>query len=157
MLSLFRWGNWGKRGLNCVLKVTQLVSGGEGTVFCPKPYSGRTQIWTWGVWLQRKAYRLPKRNRLGYTQNKTGGILWFSFRMSIARTFIEDLVDWRKTYNPKVATYVLFRELTEDCSPGDSPQIALRNYSEEVREEPGYRGVFAGEKKKCSQTSKDDC
>ena len=60
-------------------------------------------------------------------------------------------------YNPKVATYVLFRELTEDCSPGDSPQIALKSYSKEVREEPGYIGVFAGERKKCSQTSKDYC
>ena len=32
-------------------------------------------------------------------------------------------------------------------------QIALRNYSQEVMEEPGYIGDFAGEKK-CSQTSK---
>lgn len=41
---------------------------------------------------REKLIRLPKRNRLGYTQNKTGGILWFSFRMSIARTSVEDLV-----------------------------------------------------------------
>ena len=43
-------------------------------------------------------------------------------------------------------------DLTEGCSPG---QIALRNYSEEVREEPGYIGVLL--KETCNRILKDYC
>ena len=55
------------------------------------------------------------------------------------------LVDGRKTHNLKVMSYVLLRELTEDYCLGDSLST-LRKCSEEVKEEPGYIGVFAEKK-----------
>ena len=41
----------------------------------------------------------------------------------------------------------MFYLRTEDDSWETASQIALRNCSEEIREEPGYPGVFAGKKK----------
>ena len=38
---------------------------------------------------------------------------------------------------------VLFRDLTEDDSLGDSLSVALRDHSKEGRKEPGYVRVFA--------------
>ena len=46
-------------------------------------------------------------------------------------------------HNLKVENYVVFGGHTEDLSLGDRLSDALRNCSEEVREEPGYIGVFA--------------
>ena len=43
----------------------------------------------------------------------------------------------------KVENYVLFGGLSEDLSLGSSFSDHSRNCSEEVREEPGYMGVFA--------------
>ena len=65
-------------------------------------------------------------------------------------------VDWRKTHNLKVASYVLFGDLTEDYSPGDNLS-ALRNCCKEVKEESGYIRVFALKTKTCSRTSGDYC
>lgn len=49
-------------------------------------------------------------------------------------------VDWKKKkHNLKVDNYVLFSVHSEDLSLGDR----LWDCSEEVREEPGYLGVFA--------------
>ena len=52
---------------------------------------------------------------------------------------------------------VLFRDLTEYYTAQETAsQIARRICSKEVREEPGYIGVFAGKKPQmCSRTSKD--
>lgn len=64
-----------------------------------------------------------------------------------------------KMHNLNITGYVLFKDLTEDNMAREAvSQVALRNYSNEVREEPGYTGIFAEKKKKktCSQTSKDD-
>ena len=69
-------------------------------------------------------------------------------------------VNLKKTHNQKVENYVLFGYITEDYIAQESAsQIVLRNCSKEVREEPGYIGVFAEKNKKrmCSQTSKDYC
>ena len=55
--------------------------------------------------------------------------------------------DWRKTHKLKVANYVLFGDLTEDCTLGVSLSDALRICSKEVREKPGYKGVFVEKKK----------
>ena len=49
----------------------------------------------------------------------------------------------KKKRNLKVENYVLFVRLSEDFKPGRQPlRIALRDLSEEVREEPAYTGVF---------------
>ena len=45
-------------------------------------------------------------------------------------------------HNLKVVSYVLFGDFTEYNSPETASHIALRNYSKEVREEPGYIVVF---------------
>ena len=51
-------------------------------------------------------------------------------------------VNWKKKkHNLKVENYVLFSELTEDCSTDSS-----RYYFKEVRGMPEYIGVFAREK-----------
>ena len=54
-------------------------------------------------------------------------------------------VNWGgKVHNLKVENYVLFGWLSEDLSPGGSlSKMALKDCSREVREEPGYTGVFA--------------
>ena len=49
----------------------------------------------------------------------------------------------KKMHKLKVENSVVLDGHTEDLSPGDSFSDALRGCSEEVREEPGYRGVFA--------------
>ena len=46
-------------------------------------------------------------------------------------------------HNLKVENYVLFGRHTEDLSPGAASQIALRDLSKEVKEEPVYIGGFA--------------
>ena len=43
----------------------------------------------------------------------------------------------------------LLRTIAQDTAS----QIALRNYSKEVREVPGYVGVFAGKKTKTKQNN----
>ena len=70
--------------------------------------------------------------------------------VTAAASTTDTTVDWRKTYNLKVVSYVLFGDLTEDYSPGDS----LSDSSEEVREESGYIGVFLLKKQTLSWTSK---
>ena len=45
-------------------------------------------------------------------------------------------------HNLKVEKYVLFSGLAEDLSQKTSSEIAPRDYSEEVREEPGYVGIL---------------
>lgn len=52
----------------------------------------------------------------------------------------------------KVENYVLFCEDTEDLSLGDRTQLALRDCSEEEREEPGYRGVLQKQNKANKKT-----
>ena len=56
----------------------------------------------------------------------------------------------KRTHNLKVTGYILFRDINERLTIAweAASQIALRNCSKEVREEPGYIGVFVGEKKK---------
>lgn len=44
----------------------------------------------------------------------------------------------KKVHNLKLKNYVLFSRDTEDLSSGKESQIALRDYSEEVRKEPEY-------------------
>ena len=46
---------------------------------------------------------------------------------------------------------VLFSDLTEDYSPGDSLSVALRSYSKEETEEPAYTVRFCSNK----QTNKN--
>ena len=46
-------------------------------------------------------------------------------------------------HNLKVENSVLFSRHTEDLSQETASQIALRDCSEDVREEPGYLGHFA--------------
>ena len=53
--------------------------------------------------------------------------------------------------------FILGVLLTEDCAARETAlQTALRTSSKERKEEPGYVGDFAGEKK-CTQRSKDYC
>ena len=73
--------------------------------------------------------------------------------VTAAASTTDTTVDWRKTYNLKVVSYVLFGDLTEDYSPGDS----LSDSSEEVREESGYIGVFFAEKTNIKLNIKDYC
>ena len=49
----------------------------------------------------------------------------------------------RKKCNLKAENYVLFSRLPEDLALKTTPQIALRDCFEEVREEPGHIGVSA--------------
>ena len=50
----------------------------------------------------------------------------------------------KKTHTVQVENYVLFRDITENYIAQDTAsQIALRNCSKEVREQPGYIRVFA--------------
>ena len=51
-------------------------------------------------------------------------------------------------HNLNVENYDLFGELAEDSHPGDHISIAPRDCFKEVREEPGYIGVFAKKTKK---------
>ena len=46
----------------------------------------------------------------------------------------------------KVASYVSFGDLSEETAWDTASHIAPRNCSKELREEPGYLGVFTGEK-----------
>lgn len=46
-----------------------------------------------------------------------------------------------KRAQSKILNDVLFDRLTKDFKPG-SPQIALKDFSKEVKEEPGYIGVL---------------
>ena len=52
-------------------------------------------------------------------------------------------------HNLTVTGYILFRDINEKLTIAweAASQIALRNCSKEVREEPGYIGVFVGGKK----------
>ena len=51
----------------------------------------------------------------------------------------------KNTHNLKVENYVLFDRLSEDSKPGKqtASQMALKHGFKQVREEPGYLGVFA--------------
>ena len=49
----------------------------------------------------------------------------------------------QKKHKLRVDNSVLFGKLSEDFKPGAAFQIALRDLSEEVKEEAGYIGVFA--------------
>ena len=49
----------------------------------------------------------------------------------------------KKFHSLKVEDCVLFEGLAEDLSLEAASQTALRDCSEEVREEPGYTGLFA--------------
>ena len=49
--------------------------------------------------------------------------------------------------------YALFSRLTENYNPGYNLLDSSKELSKEIREKKGYRGVFAGKKKKCSETS----
>ena len=46
----------------------------------------------------------------------------------------------------KVASCVSFGDLSEETAWDTASHIAPRNCSKELREEPGYLGVFIGEK-----------
>lgn len=64
----------------------------------------------------------------------------------------------KKVHNLKLKNYVLFSRATEDLSSGKVSQIALRDYSEEVREEPEYTRVLPKEQiKQVVRTWKDYC
>ena len=77
--------------------------------------------------------------------------------------FLIIMLTERKMHNLQVAHYVLFGKLLSTTAWEAASQTALRNCSEEVREEPGYTEVFCqgewglggGGNKTCSQTSKD--
>lgn len=56
------------------------------------------------------------------------------------------LVNWRKMHNLKVVSWILFGDHTGDYSLGHSLS-AWRNFSKEVREEPGYMEIFGWKKK----------
>lgn len=61
-------------------------------------------------------------------------------------------------HNLKLKNYVLFSRDTEDLSSGKESQIALRDYSEEVREAPEYTRVLPKEQiKQVVRTWKDYC
>ena len=51
----------------------------------------------------------------------------------------------KNTHNLTVENYVLFDRLSEDSKPGKqtASQMALKHGFKQVREEPGYLGVFA--------------
>ena len=57
-----------------------------------------------------------------------------------------------KLHNLKVENYVLFSGHIEDLSLETASHIALRDFSKEVREEPGYIGIFATNKQKTKKT-----
>ena len=59
-----------------------------------------------------------------------------------------------------VENYALCESLPRTVAWESAFHLALRNCSKEVKEEPGYRGIFTGRKKNkpsCSQKSKDYC
>ena len=66
-------------------------------------------------------------------------------RLSQLYTVNQNIVDQKKTHNRKAENYVLFWRRNEDLSPGGSlsAEIALRECSKEVREEPAYVKFFA--------------
>ena len=47
------------------------------------------------------------------------------------------LTEKKKMHNLKAENYVLFSEYTEDLSRETASQRALRDYSKEIKEEPG--------------------
>ena len=51
----------------------------------------------------------------------------------------------KKSHSQKVESYLLFGDFPE-YFPETASQIALRNFSKQVREEPGYLQVLAGKK-----------
>ena len=63
----------------------------------------------------------------------------------------------RNTLDLKLRVMFYLGNLLRTTGQETASQIALRDSSKQVREEPRYRGVFAEKKKKCSQTSKDYC
>ena len=68
------------------------------------------------------------------------------------------LLHRKKTAQQKIEDYVVSGGHTEDLIPGDSCS-ALREISEEVRELPGYIGVYLKKKKQIQIViaSKDYC
>jgi len=52
----------------------------------------------------------------------------------------------KKKKKRKVASYVSFGDLSEETPWDTASHTAPRNCSKELREEPGYLGVFTGEK-----------
>ena len=58
----------------------------------------------------------------------------------------EKVLSTEKKKKRKVATYVSFGDLSEETPLDTASHIAPRNCSKELREEPGYLGVFTGKK-----------
>ena len=52
-----------------------------------------------------------------------------------------------------VENYALFEALLRTITWESAFQLALRNCSKEVKEEPGYSGIFTGRKKKLMQSN----
>ena len=54
-----------------------------------------------------------------------------------------DLCQLKKVHDLKAEAYVLFSKLAEDFNPEDSLSDSSEELIEEIREKPGYTGVFA--------------
>ena len=54
-----------------------------------------------------------------------------------------DLCQLKKAHDLKAEAYDLFSEVAEDLNPEDSLSDSSEELIEEIREKPGYTGVFA--------------
>ena len=54
-----------------------------------------------------------------------------------------DLCQLKKVHDLKAEAYVLFSKLAEDFNPEDNLSDSSEELIEEIREKPGYTGVFA--------------
>ena len=54
-----------------------------------------------------------------------------------------DLYQLKKVHDLKAEAYVLFSKLAEDFNPEDNLSDSSEELIEEIREKPGYTGVFA--------------
>lgn len=52
----------------------------------------------------------------------------------------------KENAQPKSGELCFIWDITDNCSPETASQIALKNFSKEVRQEAGYIGIFARKK-----------
>lgn len=87
-------------------------------------------------------YRKIDASEIGFKEKENCKLKMYDYKPVHLR-----YVDWRKSYNLKAESSVLFGDYTENYIWEISSQIVLRSYSEEVMDEPGYVGVLCWKKK----------
>ena len=106
-----------KKGFNHILRI---VSDGEGTLFCPKWQNWDLNLGRLAseksLWITKEEQvRLVYSNLRTWQEESCGFLLGWVLQ----ELFFDD--NWlKKNIQPKIATFVLFGDLNEDYSPGNS-------------------------------------